>query len=68
MVSEIDKKRALMHYYRNKPDLLSKCQAEVLKHELEQMKANNEMIRKEQKLARFLSRHPEYQHLFQKRS
>ena len=67
MVSDIDKKRALYHYYKNKDDLLSKCQAEVLHHELQELKRNNEMIRKEQKLARFLSRHPEYSNLFNRR-
>ena len=56
----IDRKRALYHYYRKKPDLLSKCKSEVIKQELEDLKVRSAMKSYNEKVRRFLDQHPEY--------
>lgn len=63
---EIDKTRALYHYYKNKPDLLSKCKSEVLKYELEKLKSESKRIRDSDKINVFLDIHPEYRRYFKK--
>ena len=56
----IDRKRALYHYYRKRPDLLSKCKSEVIKKELEDLKVRSAMKSYNEKVRRFLDQHPEY--------
>ena len=61
---EIDRKRALYHYYKKRPDLLSKCKSEVLKKELEDLKARSAVKSYNEKVRRFLDQHPEYRREF----
>jgi len=63
---DIDRKRALYHYYKKKPDLLSKCKAEVLKEELEQLKKLSLLEAERCKIKKFLALHPEYKDRFEK--
>ena len=60
----IDRKRALYHYYKSKPDLLSKCKSEVIKKELEGLKARSAVKSYNEKVRRFLDQHPEYNDQF----
>ena len=62
----IDKKRALYHYYKSKPDLLSKCKSEVIKKELEDLKSKSAIRSYNDKVRRFLDQHPEYNDHFMK--
>ena len=63
---DIDRKRALYHYYRKKPDLLSKCKSEVLKKELEDLKSISSLESERCKVNKFLALHPEYSKRFKK--
>lgn len=56
----IDKERALMHYYKHKPDLLSKCKMEVHKHKLDELKKRSAIESYNQKVQRFIDQYPEY--------
>ena len=60
----IDRKRALYHYYRKRSDLLSKCKSEVIKKELEDLKARSAVKSYNEKVRRFLDQHPEYNDQF----
>lgn len=62
--NKINRTRSLMHYYRQKSDLLSKCQAEVLANELAQLKKQKRAILNDRKVHIFLQRHPEYKERF----
>ena len=63
---DIDRKRALYHYYKKRPDLLSRCKSEVLKKELEDLKARSVVKSYNEKVRRFLDQHPEYNDHFMK--
>lgn len=63
---EIDRKRALYHYYKKRPDLLSRCKSEVLKKELEDLKRISYIESERCKIKRFLVLHPEYSNVFEK--
>ena len=56
----IDRKRALYHYYKKRPDLLSKCKSEVIKKELEDLKSKSAIRSYNEKVRRFLDQYPEY--------
>jgi len=58
--NRINRTRSLMHYYRSKPDLLSRCQAEVLANELAQLKKQKKNMLNDRKVHIFLQKHPEY--------
>lgn len=62
--NKINRTRSLMHYYKSKPDLLSKCQYEVLANELAQLKKQKKNILNDRKVHVFLQRHPEYKERF----
>lgn len=51
---DIDRKRALYHYYKKRPDLLSRCKSEVLKKELEDLKIKSYIGSERCKIKRFL--------------
>ncbi len=53
-----------MHYYKQKPDLLSKCQYEVLVNELNQLKKQKKNLLNDRKVHIFLQKHPEYKEVF----
>ena len=57
---QIDKERALMHYYKSKPDLLSKCKYEVHKAKLEDLKKCSAIESYNEKVKRFIEQHPQY--------
>ena len=63
---EIDRKRALYHYYKKRADLLSRCKSEVLKKELEDLKVKSYIESERYKIKRFLVLHPEYSNVFEK--
>lgn len=63
--NKINRTRSLMHYYKSKPDLLSRCQYEVLSHELAQLKQKKKAMLESHKVKVFLQKHPEYAHKFQ---
>ena len=56
----IDRERGLYHYYKSKPDLLSKCKAEVHKKQLEDLKRKSVIESYNQKVNRFLEQNPQY--------
>ena len=62
--NKINRTRSLMHYYKSKPDLLSKCKYEVLSNELMQLKKQKKNILNDRKVHVFLQRHPEYRERF----
>jgi hypothetical protein len=62
--NKINRTRSLMHYYKSKPDLLSRCQAEVLANELAQLKKQKKSMLNDRKVHIFLQRHPEYKEVF----
>ena len=62
--NKINRTRSLMHYYKQKPDLLSRCQYEVLVNELEQLKKQKRAILNDRKVHVFLQKHPEYREVF----
>lgn len=57
---EIDRKRALYHYYKKRPDLLSRCKAEVHKKQLEELKKQSAIRSYSEKVKRFVDQYPEY--------
>ncbi len=63
--NQINKTRSLMHYYKSKTDLLSKCQYEVLANELSRLKKQKKAMIESHKVKIFLQKHPEYAHKFQ---
>ena len=62
--NKINRTRSLMHYYKSKPDLLSKCQYEVLANELNQLKKQKRAILNDRKVHVFLEKYPEYKERF----
>lgn len=62
--NKINRTRSLMHYYRSKPDLLSKCQYEVLANELSQLKKQKKNMLNDRKVNIFLQKYPEYKERF----
>jgi len=62
--NRINRTRSLMHYYKSKPDLLSKCQYEVLANELNQLKKQKRAILNDRKVHVFLQKYPEYKERF----
>lgn len=62
--NKINRTRSLMHYYKQKPDLLSRCQAEVLEHELNQLKRRKKNMLHDKKVHVFLSKYPEFKDRF----
>ena len=56
----IDRERGLYHYYKSKPDLLSKCKAEVHKAKLEELKKQSAIRSYSEKVKRFVDQYPEY--------
>ena len=62
--NKINRTRSLMHYYKSKPDLLSKCQYEVLANELSQLKKQKRAILNDRKVHVFLQKYPEYKERF----
>ena len=62
--NKINKVRSLMHYYKAKSDLLSRCQYEVLSNELMQLKKQKKTILNDRKVHAFLSKYPEYEGRF----
>lgn len=60
----IDRKRSLYHYYRKRSDLLSKCKAEVVLSELEELRSIRKNHLYNDKVRVFLDKHPEYQDKF----
>ena len=62
--NEINKVRSLYHYYNKKSDLLSKCKAEVLNHELSNLKCKKKGASYNYKVRVFLDNHPEYKKVF----
>lgn len=56
----IDRERGLYHYYKSRPDLLSKCKAEVHKKQLEDLKRKSVIESYNQKVNRFLEQNPQY--------
>ena len=62
--NQINRTRSLMHYYKSKPDLLAKCQYEVLANELNQLKKQKKNMLNDRKVYIFLQRHPEYREVF----
>ena len=62
--NKINRTRSLMHYYKSKPDLLSKCQYEVLAHELTELKRKKKAMLESHKVRVFLQKHPEYEGRF----
>ena len=62
--NKINKVRSLMHYYKSKPDLLSRCQYEVLSNELMQLKRQKKAMLENHKVKVFLLKHPEYKEIF----
>lgn len=62
--NKINRTRSLMHYYKSKPDLLSKCQYEVLANELNQLKKQKRAILNDRKVHVFLQKYPEYKKRF----
>ena len=62
--NKINRTRSLMHYYKSKPDLLSRCQYEVLSNELTRLKKQKRAILNDRKVHVFLQKHPEYREVF----
>ena len=62
--NRINRTRSLMHYYKSKPDLLSKCQYEVLEHELQQLKKQKKNMLNDRKVHIFLQKYPEFKDRF----
>ena len=62
--NKINRTRSLMHYYKSKPDLLSKCQYEVLANELSQLKKQKKNMLNDRKVNIFLQKYPEYKERF----
>ena len=62
--NKINRTRSLMHYYKSKPDLLSKCQYEVLANELNQLKKQKKNMLNDRKVHIFLQKYPEYKERF----
>ena len=62
--NNINRTRSLMHYYKSKTDLLSKCQYEVLANELAQLKKQKRAILNDRKVHVFLQKYPEYKERF----
>lgn len=62
--NQINRTRSLMHYYKSKPDLLSKCQYEVLAHELSDLKRKKKAMLNDHKVKLFLQKYPEYEGRF----
>ncbi len=62
--NQINRTRSLMHYYKSKPDLLSRCQYEVLFNELARLKKQKKNMLNNRKIRIFLQRHPEYKERF----
>ena len=62
--NKINRTRSLMHYYKQKPDLLSKCQYEVLTNELAQLKKQKKNMLNDRKVHVFLQKYPEYKEVF----
>ena len=60
----IDRERGLYHYYKSKPDLLSKCKAEVHKKQLEDLKRKSAIESYNAKVQRFLNQYPQYKEEF----
>ena len=56
----IDRERGLYHYYKSKPDLLSKCKCEVHKARLEELKKQSAIKSYADKVNRFIEQYPEY--------
>ena len=56
----IDRERGLYHYYKSKPDLLSKCKAEVHKKQLEELKRKSVIKSYNEKVKRFVEQYPQY--------
>ena len=56
----IDRERGLYHYYKGKPDLLSKCKCEVHKKQLEELKKQSAIRSYNEKVKRFVDQYPEY--------
>ena len=57
---QIDRERGLYHYYKSKPDLLSKCKAEVHKAKLEELKKKSAIKSYQEKVNRFIEQYPHY--------
>ena len=62
--NKINRTRSLMHYYKHKSDLLSRCQYEVLVNELEQLKKQKKNMLNDRKVNIFLQKYPEYKEVF----
>ena len=62
--NKINRTRSLMHYYKSKPDLLARCQYEVLSNELAQLKKQKKNLLNDRKVHIFLQKHPEYRGRF----
>ena len=54
--NKINRTRSLMHYYKSKPDLLSKCQYEVLANELSQLKKQKKNKKNKKKVKNILQK------------
>ena len=59
----IDRERGLYHYYKSKPDLLSKCKAEVHKAKLEELKKRSAIRSYSEKVKRFVDQYPQYKEI-----
>ena len=62
--NKINRTRSLMHYYKHKSDLLSRCQYEVLFNELARLKKQKKNMLNDRKIRIFLQKHPEYKEVF----
>ena len=62
--NKINRTRSLMHYYKSKPDLLSKCKCEVLVNELTRLKKQKKNMLNDRKVNIFLQKYPEYKEVF----
>ena len=60
---QIDRERGLYHYYKSKPDLLSKCKAEVHKAKLEELKKRSAIRSYSEKVKRFVDQYPQYKEI-----
>lgn len=60
---QIDRERGLYHYYKSRPDLLSKCKAEVHKTKLEELKKQSAIRSYSEKVKRFVEQYPQYKEI-----
>ena len=63
---EIDRLRSSYHYYKKKPDLISKCHAECILSDMNDLKALKKAIKFQERKEDFLKKYPQYRDILSK--